>query len=282
MNSLTLTGIKKADRYYRQWYNKTPIEYSKVLSDYLQTPVIFKLENMQVSGSYKLRCAHYHFSTLANAQLNQGLALASDEYFSLAYAYICFMHNIECHIYAPKSLNPDFQEKIFGYGAKIHFLTNKTPQTLKKAAKKLSEKEGYHFIDTDEEPSYKVCGGALVKEILEDVPQMATLIMPDHEVGLIEGARFYLLSLDGGYKVISSSLKGQSAKTKEDSHINVSEKDINNAMQWLFKHHQIFVEAKGITPLAASLKKSFPKFDGPIVIVLSDRFVCSKVIKNLL
>lgn len=283
MKSISLTLIKKADKYYRQWFNKTPIEYSKTLSDHLQTPVIFKLENLHVSGSYKLRCAHFAFSFLSEKEKRAGLAIASTGYFGLAFAYICYMHNVECHVFVPNTLEESMKEKILGYKAFVHLLPS--THSLEGAAKEIADKKQLTFIKTKSQLSFMASGGALVKEILEDVPQLATLIMPYSDFGLLNGAKYYLSHLDSGYNIIASansSIKPPAQDRPYDQLMTASSSDIKKAMQWFLYNHQLLVDLKGATALAVLLKKSPPKLNGPVCVVITGRYVDKKTLKTLL
>lgn len=278
--NLSIKSVHQAEKHYQRWFNKTPIEYSKVLSDYLKTPVIFKLENMHPSGSYKLRCAHFSFSFLSEKDKKQEIALFSHGYFGLAYAYICFIHQVRCHVYVPSDINPLLKEKIVGYDAGIHIMTSEKKDEMAHLAEKEAHKKGYFFIRKGFNPENASVGGALVKEILEDIPQMTTLVMPTSCCGVLEGAKYYLSHLDPGYHLIACDLETNKKISKKnqgyqryDSIQLVSRKESQQAIEWLIHHHQILIDEDGATTLAYLLKKKELKLEGPICVVLSGRYL---------
>ena len=70
-NKLSLKLIHEATKTLHGWFSKTPIEYSKPLSDILKVPVIFKCEHLQPSGSLHLRGAYFLLSKLSDIEKKQ-------------------------------------------------------------------------------------------------------------------------------------------------------------------------------------------------------------------
>lgn len=289
MQVLSQSKMKKAHTFYRQWFNKTPIEYSKILSDYLQTPAILKLENMHVSGSFELRMAHYHLSQLSEEETKRGLVIPSSGYFGLAYAYVCFMHSIECHILCNEKLSPFMKEKFLGYDAIVHHKKASQGGSIFGIAKEFAASSGHTLITRTASKTYALTGAGFVQEVLEDIPQACTFLMPHSTYGFIDGAKKYLETLGDGFNMICAhrektepSSESLFCSKRFDSAIKVTETEQRKALQWLFKHHQILAEPKGLLALAALLKKPKLKLDGPLCIVLSNRYLSPNSLKSLM
>lgn len=263
MTKLSLRLIQQAERHYNKWFSKTPIEYSKVLSDHLKTPTFFKLENMQPTGSYHLRCAHFAFSYLSEQEKSQGLALASDKDFALAFAYLCFVHHVKCHLYLTKPLAPFIEEKILGYHAKIIYSYSK------KQAQIEAEKQRLTWALPPSSINYAASCAALVKEILKDIPQMSTLIAPNDKA-LLEGAQYYLSHLDPQYRLLTKEL------LKKRKPLSAKE-----TIKWLIYHHQILIDEKGALTLAPFLTNPPYKIEGPVCFILTGRYLDPKILKTL-
>lgn len=316
---LNLSLINKTTKNLHQWFLKTPIEYSKPLSDLLQVPVIFKCEYLQPTGSFKLRGAYTALSALTHTERKQGVAACCIGNHGLAVAYVAHLLSIPCSIYAHQTMPLFYQTRIRELGAQLHLSPYSSFHETQHWAVSQSIHLHTHFIPSSDDPLMMAAnGGSLAIEITKDVPQVRHVILPVGEGDMLAGLAYFLkkkhpqihlIGCEHQYSpTLTSSLKqnrlvssgpaidtlaqeltrdmAPSAfsiiKSRVD-HVSVHDEEaILEGMRWMLHHHQCLIDPSSAVVVAASLSSRLPRLDGPTAIVLAGKNMGTELLKRVL
>lgn len=292
MRKLSLSLIKQATKTLHQWFLRTPIEYSKPLSDLLGVPIIFKCEYLQPSGSFKLRGAYFSLSQLSSIQKKQGVSTCCKDNHAIALAYVANLLNTPCHIYLFQNTPSCSQKRLLNLHAKLHFSPFSCHYETLKWAKKQSTERGFHFVSAFENDIIAANGGSLAIEIMKDVPQVKNFILPVEQGDMISGLSYYVKKKFPDVTIIGckrSELKEKlhpkifSLLKERVDHISLHSEDaILEGMRWMIQHHQCLIEPSAAIVIAACLSGSLPPIEGPTVVVLSGKNISEDLLKQLL
>lgn len=164
----------------------TNLVYSKRLSELTENNVYFKPENLQTTGSFKIRGSFYKISKMLKEKDVKGLICASAGNHGQGVAYAGREFNIPTIVVLP-TITPFLKINLIkGYGAEA-VLYGDTYDEACEYARKLNEEKGYEFIHAfnDEDVSYGQ--GSVAIEILEEFPEVDTILVPCGGGGLISG-----------------------------------------------------------------------------------------------
>ncbi len=166
--------------------NKTSLVYSKKLSDLTGNNVYFKPENLQATGSFKIRGAFYKISRMLKEKEVKGLICASAGNHGQGVAYAGREFNIPTIVVLPKITSYLKINRIKGYGAEA-ILYGNTYDEACEYAMKLNEEKGYEFIHAFNDQDVSYGQGSVALEILEEFPEVDTILVPCGGGGLISG-----------------------------------------------------------------------------------------------
>jgi threonine dehydratase len=307
--------IAKATFFLKGKILRTPLEFSKGLSEMLGVPVYLKMESLQITGSFKVRGALFYLSTLSEAEKKKGISACSAGNHGLGVAFAAREHGVSCTVYVPKGSDSAKKKKILETGAQL--LESELigyDETLIWAQERAKE-TGQHFITAfDDERIIAGNGGSIGVEILEDLPDVKNIVLPISGGGLGAGVAFATpgvriigcqlrdsaalkLSLQAGkaitsmpaIKTIAGGLEGGIGKTcfeilKERIFdlCLVSDRDLLQACHWMLEEHHHLIEPSGAAAVAACLKKRIPKLTGKTVFVLSGRNMALSLLQRTL
>ena len=285
----------------------TPMESSRYLSDLLGAPVLLKCENLQRTGSYKIRGAYNRMSKLSAEERARGVVAASAGNHAQGVAFAARELGIHATIFMPVGVAiPKFQATR-AYGADVVLSGSIVDETLRAAADFAAE-TGAVLIPPFDHPDVVAGQGTLGLEILDAVPDVATVLVPIGGGGLISGvasamkqraavdgrtvriigvqaanAAAYPPSLAAGEPTdialvgtiadgIAVSRPGalnfEIVRDAVDQVVTVSEDDIARAMVLLLERAKLVVEPAGAAGVAAILAGLVPA-DGTTVAILS-------------
>ncbi|QIZ99265.1 MULTISPECIES: threonine ammonia-lyase [unclassified Leifsonia] len=285
----------------------TPVETSRFLADVLGAPVFLKCENLQRTGSYKIRGAYNRMAKLSAEERERGVVAASAGNHAQGVAFAARELGIHATIFMPVGVAiPKFQATR-DYGADVVLSGSIVDETLRAAADFAAE-TGAVLIPPFDHPDVVAGQGTLGLEILDDVPDAATIVVPIGGGGLISGvasavkqraaaegreirvigvqaanAAAYPPSLDAGEPTeialvatiadgIAVSKPGalnfQIIRDVVDEVVTVSEDDIARALLVLLERAKLVVEPAGAAAVAAILAGKVPAI-GPTVAILS-------------
>ena len=307
--------INQAVNYLKGKIRKTPVEFSPKLSQLMGQPTYLKLENLQITGSFKLRGAMFYLSTLTG---QKGVATCSAGNHGLGIAYAARELQIPCVVFVPKSVDRAKYEKLIELGAKAEISPfNGYDDTLKWAESEAAKLQLPLVSAFNDERIMAGNGGTLAVEVMEQVPDAAHIVLPIGGGGLASGLSWHIkshhpltmitlcqlaaspalkLSLELGKAVsylppvetLAGGLEGglgekcfEILKNRVDELILIKEEEHMSALLWLLEHHQYLIEPSAAVALAACLSGHVrPK--GPTVLVLSGRNVSYATLSKLI
>jgi len=247
-----------------------------------------KLELLQATGSFKARGAVNKARALSPEELKRGLVTASGGNHGLAVAYVGNLLEVPTTICLPINVNPDKVEKLKAYGAKV-VIEGAAWHVSNENALAIAEAEDLTYIHPFADPLVAAGQGTIALEILEDVPQIDTILVAIGGGGLITGiataakaikpairiigiepvgAQTLRASLDAGEvvtlpKIETAAVTLAAGRTEPfnfeavrqhvDEVVLVTDDDMREAARWLWSELAIAAEMSGAASVAALL-----------------------------
>lgn len=277
---------------------------SRTLSERAGATVVLKAENLQRTGSFKLRGALSKLVALGDACAS-GVVTGSAGNHAQAVAYAARVRGVPCHVFMPEAAPIAKVEAARGLGAEIQMVGATVDDALE-AAREFGRDERLAFVHPFEDP-YVIAGqGTLGLELLGQVPDLARVIVPVGGGGLVSGVALALKSERPSIDVIGvqaascAPVRGsleqgkpvavQSALTIADGIavkrpgeltlslierwvddvVAVEEDEVAEAMVFLLERAKLVVEGAGAVGAAALLSgRTVAARDGVTVVLLS-------------
>jgi threonine dehydratase len=164
----------------------TPVDHSQHLSDVLGAPVLLKLENLQRTGSFKIRGAVNRLSKLSADERARGVVAASAGNHAQGVALAAHQLGIPATIFMPLGVPVPKLLATRGYGAEV-VLAGETVETPLLRAAEFAEQTGAVFIHPYDHRDVIIGQGTLGLELWKQVPDLDTVIMGIGGGGLIAG-----------------------------------------------------------------------------------------------
>ena len=303
----TLAEFEAARAVVAQVADVTPMESSRYLADVLGAPVYLKCENLQRTGSYKIRGAYNRLSKLTDEEKARGVVAASAGNHAQGVAFAARELGIKATIFMPVGVALPKLSATRDYGAEV-ILRGTTVTEPLLAAAEYARETGAILIPPFDHADVVTGQGTLGLEILDQVPDLETVIVPIGGGGLISGvasalkqraardgrrirvigvqaenAAAYPPSLEAGEATMISILPTiadgiavampgllnfEIVRDAVDEIITVSEDDTARALLVLLERAKLVVEPAGAVAVAAILAgKVTPT--GPTVAILS-------------
>ncbi len=286
-------------------------ETQTLLSQYIkQTPVLpshsvpglwFKAENLQVTGSFKIRTALNQLLRLTTEQREKGIVTSSSGNFAGGVSYASSILGISAKIVMMESSNTVKVEKVLKYGAEISFCGNSFRERQDRV-REIEESEKRTVIFPFDHPDALVGGATVGLEIIEQCTRVKRVIVPVSGGGLISGIALTFKLLHPELSVIGVQPEGSNATTLSyrqkkrisleksntiadgltvtepgtvtlplilelvDEMVTVSEEAIKQAASQLIFQEKLLAEPAGAVPLAAILEGKAPVKDSVAVI----------------
>ncbi len=282
---------------------RTPTIYSDTLSKLVGKEVLLKLENLQKTGSFKIRGAYNKLSQLLPSVRKNGIVAASAGNHAQGVALASSILGIHSTIVMPEGVSLAKQMATQAYGGEVILFGQNTDEALGYA--KRMAKGGKPLIHPFDDEQIIAGQGTIGLEILEEVPRVDAIVVPMGGGGLISGIAAIVKKRRPGVKIIGvQSAHAPSAfysvkkkkivevKTKPtladgiaiqkvgqitfpmiqtwvDEIVTVGEDEIASAILLLMERTRILAEGAGATPLAALLSKRLKARSKRIVLVIS-------------
>ncbi len=277
---------------------------SKTLSERVGATVVLKAENLQRTGSFKLRGALAKITSLGEA-CRSGVVAGSAGNHAQAVAYAARARGVPCEVFMPISASIAKIEAASALGAKIQ-LGGETVDEALAAAHQRADEAGMAFVHPFADPVVVAGQGGLGLELLDQVPDVARVIVPVGGGGLISGVAIalktqrpeievigvqvascapFLASLEAGGPVAVDSamtiadgiaIKRPAKMTLElikhwvDDIVIVEEDQVAEAMVFLMERAKLVVEGAGAVGVAALLGERLRlSGEGTNVVILS-------------
>lgn len=182
----SLARIRDAARVLGPIAARTPMEHSRFLGGVVGAPVHLKCENLQRTGSYKIRGASYLLSRLSPADRARGVVAASAGNHAQGVAFAARQLGVAATIFMPIGVALPKLEATRDYGARVELVGHAVDEALAAAAR-FSAETGAVLIPPFDHPDVIAGQGTVGLEILEDVPDVETVVVPVGGGGLIAG-----------------------------------------------------------------------------------------------
>jgi threonine dehydratase len=197
---MTLAEIRAARTRLGGLALRTPLVYSRTLSRLAGAEVHLKLENLQTTGSFKLRGALNRLTLLKERGEGRRVVAASAGNHGQAVAFAAGVLELEAVIVMPEGASLSKQLAAQGYGARVLLHGRDLSQALARA-RELGD-EGYIFIHPYDDPEVVAGQGTLGLEILEDLPEVDTVLLPVGGGGLAAGCAVALKAELPGVRLV--------------------------------------------------------------------------------
>lgn len=303
----TLAEFEDAAQTLRGIITRTPLDESLHLTELLAVPVNLKLENLQRTGSFKIRGATYRLSRLTDEERARGVVAASAGNHAQGVALAAQQLGIPATIFMPLGVPVPKLLATRGYGAEV-ILEGATVETPLRLAAEFAERTGAVLIHPFDHRDIVVGQGTLGLELIEDMPDLETVIVgigggglaagvsaaikaraaaEGREVRIIgvqaENSAAYPSSLAAGYPLQVNTtptiadgiavarpgdLPFELIQRHVDEVVTVTEDDIARALLVLLERAKQVVEPAGAVGVAAILAGKV-KASGPTVTILS-------------
>lgn len=278
-----------------------------------------KTENLQVTGSFKVRGAYYKISQLSDEEKKKGVIACSAGNHAQGVALAAAKNGIKAKICIPDGAPISKVEATKSYGAEVCLVKGVYDDAYEKAVS-LVEETGATFIHPFDDEMVIAGQGSIGLEIIEQLPKVDAVIVPIGGGGLISGVGFALKSLDPDIKIYGvqaegaasmvKSIKDDEIETLEDVHtiadgiavktpgvntfeicrkyvddiVTVSDDEISTAILELIEREKMIAEGAGATSVAAAMFNKLPIKGKNVVCLVSggniDVTILSRVINR--
>lgn len=318
MAELTLADFAAARELIRDVAIDTPMELSRWLSTKIGGPAWLKCENLQRTGSFKVRGAYVRIARLSEEERARGVVAASAGNHAQGVALAAQLLGLTATVFMPQGAPIPKERATKGYGAEVIFEGKVLEETLA-AARRFAEETGAVLIHPFDHLDVIAGQGTLGLEVLEQVPDARTVLVPTGGGGLLAGvaaaiklqrpdvrvigiqaagAAAYPDSLASGRPVALKEMKTMAdgiavglpgeltfAAVRDycDEIRTVSEELLSRALLTLVERAKLVVEPAGAAAVAA-LMDAPRDFEAPVVAILSggniDPLLLGKVIRH--
>lgn len=186
MSIPSLAEFQDAAATLRGVISHTPLEVSQSLTDVLGAPVFLKLENLQRTGSFKIRGATFRLSRLTAEERARGVVAASAGNHAQGVALAAQNLGIRSTIFMPLGVPVPKLLATRGYGADV-VLDGATVETPLRLAAEFAERTGAVLIHPFDHRDVVIGQGTLGLELLEDLPDVETIVVGIGGGGLAAG-----------------------------------------------------------------------------------------------
>jgi threonine dehydratase len=282
---------------------RTPLEHSRALAERVGGPVWLKCENLQHTGSFKIRGAYTRISRLTDAERARGVVAASAGNHAQGVALAARLLGAKATVFMPESAPLPKLAATKAYGAEIHVVGQTLAEPLVAAAE-FAERTGAVFIHPFEHRDVIAGQGTVGLEILDQCPDLQTVVVSAGGGGLLSGIAVAVKSRRPDVRVVAVQAEGAAAfpgslaagrpvplatmATMADgiavpapgeltfAHVRelvdemrtVSEEDLSRALLFCLERAKLVVEPAGVAAVAAVLADP-ASFAPPVAAVIS-------------
>ncbi len=307
-----------ADRRIRRYVRETSAEHTYFFSDLGNCNVHLKLENTQLTGSFKLRGAFNKLLSLSPEEKKKGIITASTGNHGAAVTYALKKLGIDGQIYIPEIISSAKLDVLRMYGANLVFHGNDTGVTEMYARKK-AEESGRIYVSPYNDPQIIGGQGTVAMELMRQVEKIDAVFVPVGGGGLMSGVAGYIKSVNENIRIIGcqperSPVMYESVKAGKiidmesgptladgtaggidkdsitfdickqcvDEFVLVSEEEIENAIRLVLQRFYILIEGAAALSVAAFIKIK-EKFKGKnVTLIISGKKISYEYLKNII
>lgn len=308
--------IIEAEKRIRPYLRETPLEYSYRLTQMTGCEVYLKLENIQVTGSFKARGALNKILSLQPSKAK--IITASTGNHGLGVANALSVVKTEGTIYLPQTASPAKVEAIKMRGVPVEFYGENSDET-EQHVRRLSQTTNQIYVSPYNDEEVMAGQGTIGIELLRQLPELDTVFVSIGGGGLIGGIASYLKAVNSKIEVIGclpenapamyecikagkiievpekptlsdgtagglepGSITFEICQRLVDSYIMVSEEEISAAMKLVIKHHHLIIEGSAGVAVAALIKEKDRFMGKKVAIIICGGNVSEAVLKSLI
>ncbi|MDA8430024.1 MAG: threonine ammonia-lyase [Geobacteraceae bacterium] len=308
--------IREAYDRLKKRVRRTELIYSHYYTEKLGLPLYFKCENLQRTGSFKIRGALNFMTAQPREALANGVITASAGNHAQGVAFAADLLGVKATVYMPEITPPQKVQSTRDYGADV-VLVGRNFDEACEAALAAQKSSGALFVHPFDDKLVMAGQGTIALEILEELPDVRNLIIPVGGGGLISGMASALrekaphIRIIGVESVAAPSMSASFAAGKPvekpvtvtladgiavkrpgrltvpvicdcvDEIVLVQEEDIALAIVSLLEKTKILVEGAGAVTLAAVLNTGIQGLEGKTVCLLSGGNIDVKTISQV-
>ncbi|AXX91368.1 threonine ammonia-lyase [Malaciobacter molluscorum LMG 25693] len=301
---ITIDNIKEAKKNLEEIRENTPITKAPLLSEMFKSEVFLKKENLQLTGSFKLRGAYNKIANISEDKRAKGVVAASAGNHAQGVAFSASKFGCEATIFMPEATPLTKVSGVKAYGANV-VLHGENFDEAYAAAIKFKEQNDCEFVHPFADDDVIAGQGTISLEILEQIPDLKQIIVPIGGGGLISGIAIAAKAINPDIKVIgvvASGARGMKESYKSqtpidsasvrtiadgiavrdvnpkllniildyvDHIVEVSDNEIANAILFLLEKHKLVVEGAGAASTAAIMHGKIDIEDSKVCAIVS-------------
>ena len=298
---LSLADIREARERVSDVARHTPLERSRSFSEMSGADLHLKLENFQRTGAFKIRGAMNRIQTLSEAEREAGVVTASAGNHAQGVALAASRAGVDATVVMPKFAPVSKVKATRGYGASVR-LEGVDYDEAQAYAHQLERDEGRTYVHAFDDPVVMAGQGTLGLEIVDDCPDLDTVVVPIGGGGLISGVAVAIKQQLPDVRVVGVQAEGAASAAKSleagevteidsvdtiadgiatrsvgdrtlevmeeyvDEVVTVDDREIALALTLLLERAKTLVEGAGAVALAAVLSDAFEYDDGETVV----------------
>ncbi|WP_017342032.1 threonine ammonia-lyase [Halorubrum sp. T3] len=298
---LTLADIREARERVSGVARHTPLERSRSFSEMSGADLHLKLENFQRTGAFKIRGAMNRIQTLSDAEREAGVVTASAGNHAQGVALAASRAGVDATVVMPKFAPVSKVKATRGYGASVR-LEGVDYDEAQAYAHRLEEEEDRTYVHAFDDPVVMAGQGTLGLEIVDDCPDLDTVVVPIGGGGLISGVAVAIKEQLPDVRVVGVQAEGAASAAKSleagevteidsvdtiadgiatrsvgeqtlevmaeyvDEVVTVDDREIALALTLLLERAKTLVEGAGAVALAAVLSDAFEYDDGETIV----------------
>lgn len=298
---LTLDRVYSAKRVLDEVIRKTDMIPAKNLCK--DSDVYLKTENLQITGSFKIRGSYFKISQLSDEEKAKGVIACSAGNHAQGVALAATKNGIKSLICLPDGAPISKVEATKRYGAEVCLVKGVYDDAYNKSLE-LKEEKGYSFIHPFNDPDVIAGQGTIGLEILEQLPDVDAVIVPVGGGGLISGVAYTIKQINPKCKVYGVQAAGAPSMEKSiadgeietldkvqtiadgiavktpgnltyelvnkyvDGIYTVTDDEIALAILTLLEQEKLIAEGAGAVPVAAVMNGKIPGISGKKVCCL--------------
>jgi threonine dehydratase len=302
---VTLRDVYLARHKIASVVKRTPLIYSDWLTERVGGSVYLKLESLQETGSFKMRGAANKLLSLASDVRERGVIAVSSGNHGRAVAHVARQLGIRAVVCLSEAVPENKREAIQRLGAEM-VIHGKTYDEATVYAFRLQEEQGLAMVHPFDDPLIIAGQGTIGLELLQDLPEIDTVVVPLSGGGLLGGIALALKTAHAGIRTIGVSMERGPAMVESlragrvvdvveeptiadalaggiapnaytfdivqryvDDTVLVSEEEIAGAMAFALEKHHLVVEGGGAVGVAALLYGRVSRLGRHVAVVVS-------------
>lgn len=319
IEKLALPDVYSAKQKIAPIARRTPLAASQALRATTGAEVRLKLENQQVTGSFKIRGAANKLFSLTKAERGRGVITVSSGNHGRALAYAAQELGVRATICVAKTVPENKVQAIQALGAELIVAGENADEAMEQADK-LQAERGLTMVHPFDDLEIIAGQGSIAVEIIEDFADLDTVIVPLSGGGLLSGIAFAIkmvapkvrvvgVSMERGPAMVESLKAGKIIDIVEeptladalagglnkdnrftlplvrdymDEAVLVSEDEIAEAVYFCLEAHQMVVEGGGAVGVAALLSKKVEDLGERVAVVLSGANISVQTLRKIM